>query len=191
MGGITGNLHDTVQHSGITHDATGTLKLDAAKFDAALAKDPGAVSRLFTLEDRAWPTRLGDYLKDRLADGGEIAARDASIAARRKDTRPAAKSALDARMAVVPGAVPEAVHCAGFAAFADAVHLHLPDPAAGEAVRLQASRTPRLKSRALRPLSLLAHRKFAYVGILHAVQVSRPTSPSRPMAESRRPIRIG
>jgi flagellar hook-associated protein 2 len=97
--GITGS-YNTLSSVGITTTTSGTMSLDAAKFDAALAKDPAAVSRLFTLEDKGIAAKLDSYIKDRLADGGEIAARDASIAVRRKDLT-AAKSAVDARMAVV------------------------------------------------------------------------------------------
>jgi flagellar hook-associated protein 2 len=97
--GITGN-YNTLSSVGITTTTAGTMSLDATKFDAALAKDPAAVSRLFTLEDKGVAAKLDTYIKDRLAEGGEIAARDASIAVRRKELA-AAKSAVDARMAVV------------------------------------------------------------------------------------------
>jgi flagellar hook-associated protein 2 len=71
--------------------------LDSTKFDAAIAKEPGAASRLFTA-DNGVSARMGDYIKARLADNGEIAARDATITARRKDID-SQKKALDARMA--------------------------------------------------------------------------------------------
>jgi flagellar hook-associated protein 2 len=97
--GATGD-YTTLTSLGISTTATGTLALDAAKFDAALAKDPAAVSRLFTTEDKGVASKLDTFIKDRLAEGGEIAARDASIAARRKDVA-RAKEALDARMVQV------------------------------------------------------------------------------------------
>jgi flagellar hook-associated protein 2 len=97
--GITGN-YSTLSSIGIATTTTGTLTLDAARFDAVLAKDPTAVSRLFTLEDKGISTRLDTYIKDRLADGGEIAARDASIAVRRKELT-SAKASVDTRMQLI------------------------------------------------------------------------------------------
>jgi flagellar hook-associated protein 2 len=97
--GITGN-YNSLASVGITTTTTGTLTLDTAKFDAVLARDPAAVSRLFTLENKGLAPRLDSYIKDRLADGGEIAARDASISVRRKELT-SAKAAVDTRMQLI------------------------------------------------------------------------------------------
>lgn len=97
--GATGTFN-SLSSIGITTTATGTLSLDSAKFDAALARDPAAVSRLFTADKTGLAVKLDGFIKDRLADGGEIAARDASIAAKRKEIT-SAKADVDARMALV------------------------------------------------------------------------------------------
>jgi flagellar hook-associated protein 2 len=89
--------YTTLASLGVTREANGTLKLDNAKFDAAIAKEPGAASRLFTT-DNGVAARMGKFIEARLADNGEIAARDATIAAKRKDIDKQ-KQALETRMA--------------------------------------------------------------------------------------------
>jgi flagellar hook-associated protein 2 len=98
VSGLGSSPYTSLASLGITRDATGALKMDNTKFDAAIAKEPGAASRLFTA-DNGVAVRMGDYIKARLADNGEIAARDASMATKRKDIDKQ-KQALDARMAV-------------------------------------------------------------------------------------------
>lgn len=90
------STYTTLASLGITRDATGALKLDDTKFNAAIAQDPSAASRLFTAENGV-ATRIGDFIDARLADSGELAARDATMKARGKliDDQ---KAALEARM---------------------------------------------------------------------------------------------
>jgi flagellar hook-associated protein 2 len=96
VSGLGSSPYTSLASLGITRDATGALKLDSAKFDAAIAKEPGAASRLFT-SDTGVASRMDGYIKARLAENGEIAARDATIASRRKDIDKQ-KQVLDARM---------------------------------------------------------------------------------------------
>jgi len=96
VAGLGSTPYTTLASLGITRDAAGALKLDNTKFDAAIAKDPAAASRLFTA-DGGLGTRMGDYVKARLASTGEFAARDATITAKRKDID-ARKQALETRM---------------------------------------------------------------------------------------------
>jgi flagellar hook-associated protein 2 len=97
VSGLGSSDYTTLASVGITREANGSLKLDTAKFDAAVAREPGAVSRLFTSQG-GLSARMGDYIEARLNEDGEIAARDATIAARRKDIDKQ-KQVLDARMA--------------------------------------------------------------------------------------------
>lgn len=96
VGGLGSSPYTTLASLGITRDATGALKLDETKFDAAIAKDPAAASRVFT-SDNGISKRMGDYLKARLADDGELAARDATLKAKGADIDKQ-KAALEARM---------------------------------------------------------------------------------------------
>jgi flagellar hook-associated protein 2 len=97
--GATGT-YTSLSSIGIATTSTGTLALDATKFDAAMTKDPAAVSRIFATDKNGVAVKLDQFITDSLATGGAIAARDASIATQRKDLD-AAKSAVDDRMAVV------------------------------------------------------------------------------------------
>ena len=97
VSGLGTSPYTSLASLGITRDATGALKLDSTKFDAAIAKEPGAASRLFTA-DNGVAARMGDYIRARLADNGEFAARDATITARRKDIDKQ-KQVLETRMA--------------------------------------------------------------------------------------------
>jgi flagellar hook-associated protein 2 len=98
VSGLGSSPYTTLASMGITREANGTLKLDATKFDAAVANEPGAVGRLFS-SDNGVAIRMGAFIDGRLADDGEIAARDATIAARRKDIDKQ-KQTLEARMQV-------------------------------------------------------------------------------------------
>lgn len=91
--------YTTLASLGITLTVGGTLELDTAKFNAAQAADPSVASRLFAGENGV-ATRLGKFLDERLSGTGEFAARDASLAARRKDLEKQ-QEALDARMQVI------------------------------------------------------------------------------------------
>jgi len=95
--GLGTSPYSTLASLGITRDASGALKLDNAKFDAAISKDPNAASRLFTA-DNGITVRMGAYIDARLADTGELAARDVTMKARGKDID-SQKAKLDARMA--------------------------------------------------------------------------------------------
>lgn len=97
VSGLGSSPYSTLASLGITRDATGALKLDNTKFDAAIAKEPGAASRLFTA-DNGIAVRMGAYLDARLADTGELAARDATMKAKGKDIDKQ-KQALETRMA--------------------------------------------------------------------------------------------
>ncbi|MEP7311481.1 MAG: flagellar filament capping protein FliD [Pseudomonadota bacterium] len=91
--------YTTLASVGITTTATGTLTLDATKFNAAMAANPAVASSLFGSTDGV-ARRLDTFLTSHLATGGDITLRDGGIATRRKDlTRQ--KDALDARMAVI------------------------------------------------------------------------------------------
>jgi flagellar hook-associated protein 2 len=97
VSGLGSTPYTTLASLGITRDAAGALKLDNTKFDAAIVRDPAAASRLFTA-DNGIASRMGDYVKARLATTGEFAARDATITAKRKDIA-TQKQTLETRMA--------------------------------------------------------------------------------------------
>jgi len=96
VSGLGASPYNTLASLGITRDAAGALKLDNTRFDAAIANEPGAASRLFTAESGI-ALRMGSYLDARLADTGELAARDVTMKARGKDID-SQKQALEARM---------------------------------------------------------------------------------------------
>jgi flagellar hook-associated protein 2 len=79
--------------------STGTLELDAQKFQQALAADPEAVNRVFS-SGSGVAVRMGQYLDDRLSSSGEFAARDERIGSQRRRLEQE-RDALDARMVVV------------------------------------------------------------------------------------------
>src|SRR5690606_41195909 len=84
--GTTGNYR-TLTSLGIGMTATGTLQLDAAKFKAALAADPEAITRMFSSESGGVAVRMGDFLEQRLSSSGEFAARDDRISTQRRRDR--------------------------------------------------------------------------------------------------------
>jgi flagellar hook-associated protein 2 len=98
VSGTTGD-YTTLASLGITSNANGTLALNATKLDAALAKDPTAVSKVFASEHGA-AVRMHAFLETKLATTGDLTARDNGIKARRKDLDQQRK-ALDARMLVI------------------------------------------------------------------------------------------
>ena len=98
VAGATGDYR-TLASLGITTTADGTLQLDAAKFQKALAADPQAVGRIFGGEGGV-ALRLGSYVDARLATGGEIATRSASLTSSQQALEKQ-RDALDARMQLV------------------------------------------------------------------------------------------
>lgn len=96
--GVTGS-YTTLSSLGIRTTATGTLQLNAADFQTALAADPAAVGSVFASQSGV-AVRLADMIDSKLSSGGEMAARDARIAARRRELADQ-KDALDARMEVI------------------------------------------------------------------------------------------
>ena len=96
--GTTGDYR-TLASLGISMTVKGTLQLDAARFQKALAADPDAVNRVFSSESGV-AVRVGKYLDDRLSSSGEFAARDERISTQRRRLTQE-KEALDARMLVV------------------------------------------------------------------------------------------
>jgi len=91
--------YTTLASLGITSTVTGTLALDSAKFNAALAANPAAAGAVFGSTDGV-AKRLDSFLTGHLATTGDLATRDAGITTRRKDLT-AQQTALDARMAVI------------------------------------------------------------------------------------------
>jgi flagellar hook-associated protein 2 len=98
VAGATGSYR-TLASLGITTGADGSLTLDATRFQKALAADPQGVSKIFS-SDTGVAAKLGKYLDDKLSSTGEIATRNANLAASQKDLT-AQRDALDARMLVI------------------------------------------------------------------------------------------
>ncbi len=98
VAGTTGSYR-TLASLGITTGADGTLSLDATKFQKALAADPDSISKIFS-SDTGVAAKMGKYLDDKLSSSGDIATRNANLAANQKDLD-AQKDALDARMQVI------------------------------------------------------------------------------------------
>ncbi|MEP7311680.1 MAG: flagellar filament capping protein FliD [Pseudomonadota bacterium] len=84
---------------GITSTATGTLALDATKFNAAMAANPSVASNLFGSTDGV-AKRLDTFLTSHLSTTGDISQRDTAITTRRKDIAKQ-REAVDARMEVI------------------------------------------------------------------------------------------
>lgn len=97
--GSSTSRYNTLASLGITTQANGTLSMDATKFAAAMKADPTAASQLFT-SAKGISVRMDGVLTQHLASTGDLAARDASITAGRKDLDKQ-KTALDARMQVL------------------------------------------------------------------------------------------
>jgi flagellar hook-associated protein 2 len=95
----SGSAYTTLASLGITSSLKGELSVDQAKYDAAIAAAPAALSQLFA-STGGLASRLDGFLGSKLATTGEIAARDAGIATRRKDLA-RQREALDARMQVL------------------------------------------------------------------------------------------
>jgi flagellar hook-associated protein 2 len=98
VAGTSGDYR-TLASLGITTAADGTLQLDAAKFQQALADDPEAVSGIFSGGDGV-AVRLGAYVDARLSSAGEIATRSARLTSSQQDLEQQ-REALDARMELI------------------------------------------------------------------------------------------
>lgn len=97
--GSSTSRYGSLASLGITTQANGTLAMDATKFNAAMTADPSAASQLFT-STKGVSVRMDAVLTQHLDSSGDLAARDASITAGRKDLDKQ-KAALDARMAII------------------------------------------------------------------------------------------
>jgi flagellar hook-associated protein 2 len=95
VSGTSGD-YTTLASLGITSNANGTLTLNVAKLDAALAKDSTAVSKVFASGNGA-AVRMHAFIETKLSTSGDFTARDNGIKARRKDLDQQ-RTALDARM---------------------------------------------------------------------------------------------
>lgn len=73
---------------GLSTSKDGTLSLDSTKLDAALAKDPGAVSRLFVTDTASGATgvmkTLADSINDLVGTTGPVKSRQDALAAQSK-----------------------------------------------------------------------------------------------------------
>ena len=97
--GAAGTKYGTLANIGITTGADGKLTLDKAELSAALNDNPAAVTALMTSE-MGVAVQANTFLTSKLSSAGEIAAREAGIASKRKDLTKQ-KDALDARMIVI------------------------------------------------------------------------------------------
>lgn len=102
--GAARELRDTVSSEvtdlkavGITINKDGTLKLDEAAFDAAMAKDPAPANRLFAGGTTSMAGRLDTALDHLLDDEGLLDSRSDALSARTKALAKQ-RSALDYRM---------------------------------------------------------------------------------------------
>lgn len=98
VAGVAGN-YQTLASLGITLDVSGTLTLNSARYEAAVAADRGAVGRLFSSE-QGIAQRLDRFLDERLSSTGELASRTSGINDRIKDVGKQ-REALDARMQLI------------------------------------------------------------------------------------------
>lgn len=98
VSGLQG-AYQSLSSIGVSMTLSGTLELDATRFNAAVAADPGAPGRVFASESGV-AVRLGQFVSAKLSAGGELAARNDSISAQLRDLG-RQRDALDARMQVV------------------------------------------------------------------------------------------
>ncbi|QSX77617.1 flagellar filament capping protein FliD [Agrilutibacter solisilvae] len=96
---VSDNITD-LKSLGITINKDGTLKLDEATFDAAVAKDPGVAARLFGSGDGTMAFRLDAALDRLLDDGGMIDSRSDGLENRTRSLQKQ-RDALDFRMTQV------------------------------------------------------------------------------------------
>lgn len=96
--GTSGNYR-TLTSLGISMTGSGTLQLDAARFNQALAADPEAVGAVFSSESGV-AVRMAEFVDERLSSDGEFAARDERIGTQRRRLDQD-RVALEARMQVI------------------------------------------------------------------------------------------
>jgi len=94
-----GTKFSTLANIGITTGADGKLSLDKTELAAALTENPTAVTALMASENGV-AMQASTFINSKLSSTGELAARETSIAAKRKDLTKQ-KDALDARMLVI------------------------------------------------------------------------------------------
>jgi flagellar hook-associated protein 2 len=90
----------TLADIGITTQKDGTLKVDNAKLDSALANNFDGVARLFGTEDTGVAARLHKQISDRLADGAGIDLRNESLQTEQRALQKKADD-INARMQIV------------------------------------------------------------------------------------------
>jgi flagellar hook-associated protein 2 len=95
----TSGAYRTLNSLGISLTASGTLQLDPAKFNQALAADPDAPAAVFSSESGV-AVRMAAFIDERLASDGEFAARDERIGTQRRRLEQE-QAALEARMLVI------------------------------------------------------------------------------------------
>jgi len=98
VAGVNGN-YNTLASVGITTQADGKLKLDAVRFNAALAANPGAVSDIFT-SDNGVAVKLADFMGSKTSVTGELTVRSSNITDTLVDLKDR-QDALNARMKVI------------------------------------------------------------------------------------------
>jgi flagellar hook-associated protein 2 len=79
-----GDVVQTLASIGITTQKDGTLSVEAAKLDSALANNFDAVSRLFGTAETGVAAKLHQQITDRLADGAGIDVRNDSLQAEQR-----------------------------------------------------------------------------------------------------------
>ena len=77
VSGVNGN-YTTLASLGITTQAVGKLKLDSARFNAALEASPGAVSDIFTSSNGV-AVKLADFMGTKTSSKGELTVRTSNI----------------------------------------------------------------------------------------------------------------
>lgn len=95
-----GSAVQTLADLGITTQKDGTLKVDTAKLDSALANNFDGVARLFGSEDTGVAARLYDQISARLADGAGIDLRNDSLQAEQRALQKKADD-INVRMQIV------------------------------------------------------------------------------------------
>lgn len=95
-----GDIYQTLGAIGITTQKDGTLAIDDAKLDDAMAKDFDGVSRLFGSPDTGVAAKLHAMITDRLADGAGIDSRNDSLLSDQK-AMVKKKDDIDVRMTLV------------------------------------------------------------------------------------------
>ena len=98
VAGVSGS-YTTLASLGITTQADGKLKLDSAKFNAALEANPGAVSDIFTSSNGV-AVKLADFMGAKTSSTGELTVRSSNITDSLVDLKEQ-QDVLNARMKVI------------------------------------------------------------------------------------------